>query len=252
MVSTYLDAPGPRVLAHRGLATSAPENTLLAFERAVAVGAGYLETDVRLTRDGVVVIAHDETIGRMTTSRDDVVAALTIAELREIDLGAGQTFATLQEALSAFPDARFNIDVKVADAVVATADVIRRAAASDRVLLTSFSDRRRRRLAELVPGVATSTGQSGVIRVLIASWLRSPALARRALRGAVALQVPERFGPVRIVSRRFIDVVHRAGAEVHVWTVNEPSDMARLLASGVDGLVTDRADLAVALISGEN
>ncbi|GAA1843503.1 glycerophosphodiester phosphodiesterase [Agromyces salentinus] len=251
MRSTYLDPPRPRVLAHRGLAIEVPENSLAAFERALNAGAGYLETDVRLTRDGIVVIAHDETIERMT-GRGDSVAALTMAELRSIDLGSGQTFSTLAEALEAFPDARFNIDVKVADAVGPVVDVIRSTGASDRVLLTSFSDARRRRLGELLPGVATSTGQAGVILVLLASWLRSPSLARRGLRGAAAVQVPERFRMIRVVSPGFVDVVHRAGAEVHVWTVNETEDMRRLLAMGVDGLVSDRPDRVIALLDGQN
>ncbi|GAA1952867.1 glycerophosphodiester phosphodiesterase [Agromyces allii] len=251
MASRYLDPPRPRVLAHRGLAVVAPENTLLAFELALEVGAGYLETDVRLTADGVVVIAHDDTIDRVAGT-SALVAELSIAELERIELGAGQRFCTLAEALARFPEARFNIDVKVADAVLPVVEVIRAAAASDRVLLTSFSDARRRRLADLLPGVATSTGQAGVIGVLLATWLGSPRLVRRALRGAVALQVPERFGPVRIVSRRFVRVVHAAGAEVHVWTVNDPTDMKRLLSSGIDGLVSDRADLAVAVVAERN
>jgi len=251
VASRYLDPPRPRVLAHRGLAIAAPENTLLAFEHALAAGAGYLETDVRLTRDGVVVIAHDDTIDRIA-GRSAAVADLSIAELSSIDLGAAQTFATLAEALEALPEARFNIDVKVAGAVAPVVEVIRAAAASDRVLLTSFSDARRRRLAELLPGVATSTGQAAVIGVLLATWLGSAGLVRRALRGAVALQVPERFGPVRIVSRRFIELVHRAGAEVHVWTVNDPLDMKRLINLGIDGLVSDRADLAVEAVADRN
>ncbi|SFR77740.1 glycerophosphoryl diester phosphodiesterase [Agromyces sp. CF514] len=239
------------MFAHRGLALEAPENTLLAFELALAAGAAYLETDVRLTRDGVVVIAHDATIDRVAGT-SAVVADLTMPELTAVDLGFGQTFCTLAEALERFPRARFNIDVKVAEAVLPVAEVIRSAAASDRVLLTSFSDARRRRLAELVPGVATSVGQAGVIGALLATWLGSPSLVRRALRGAVALQVPERFGPVRIVSRRFAKVVHAAGAEVHVWTVNDPADMERLLDVGIDGLVSDRADLAVAVVARRN
>ncbi|ANJ27037.1 glycerophosphodiester phosphodiesterase [Agromyces aureus] len=251
MASRYLDPPRPRVLAHRGLAVEAPENTLLAFEHALAVGAGYLETDVRLTRDGVVVIAHDDTIDRVA-GRSAVVADLSLADLEQIELGAGQRFCTLAAALEALPDARFNIDVKVAEAVDPVVEVIRASGSVERVLLTSFSDARRRRLAELLPGVATSTGQAGVIGVLLATWVGSPGLVRRALRGAVALQVPERFGPVRVVSRRFVRVVHAAGAEVHVWTVNDPTDMERLLDVGVDGLVSDRADLAVALVAERN
>ncbi|MFF2369313.1 glycerophosphodiester phosphodiesterase [Agromyces sp. NPDC058110] len=239
------------MFAHRGLALDAPENTLLAFERGLEAGAGYLETDVRLTRDGVVVIAHDATIDRVAGT-SAVVADLTLAELTAVELGSGQTFCTLADALERFPVARFNIDVKVAEAVLLAAEVIRSAAASDRVLLTSFSDARRRRLAELVPGVATSVGQAGVIGAVLSSWLGSPALLRRALRGAVALQVPERFGALRIVSRRFVRLAHAAGVEVHVWTVNDPADMERLLDLGVDGLVTDRTDLAVEVVARRN
>jgi glycerophosphoryl diester phosphodiesterase len=172
-----------------------------------------------------------------------------MAELRRIDLGYGQGFASLEEALDAFPDLRFNVDVKVAGAVTPTVAALERTRAASRVLLTSFSDRRRRRLGALVPDAVTSAGRAGVIRSELAALFGWRGAMERALRGAAALQVPERVGPVRLVTRRFVGAAHRAGAEVHVWTVNDPADMARLLDLGVDGLVTDRADVAIPLIA---
>ncbi|GAA4375361.1 glycerophosphodiester phosphodiesterase family protein [Agromyces bauzanensis] len=247
-MSTYFDLPRPRVLAHRGLATEAPENTLLAFERAAAVGAAYIETDVHVSADGVAVVAHDPSLRRVA-GRDAAVSELSMAELRRVDLGAGQGFASLEEALGAFPDLRFNIDVKVAGAVGPAVTALERTGAAGRALLTSFSDRRRRRLGRLVPQAVTSAGRTGVISTRLASSIHWRAVVSLARRGAAALQVPERVGSVRLVTAGFVRAVQRAGAEVHVWTVNDPADMTRLLDLGVDGLVTDRADLAVPLIA---
>lgn len=246
MQTGYFEPSRPRVLAHRGLALDAPENTILAFAKAVAIGCHYIETDVHVSRDGVAVVAHDPSLERVA-QRDVAVSRLTIDELRRVDLGHGQGFCALDEALDAFPETRFNIDVKVEGAVDPAIAAVRRAAATSRVLVTSFSERRRLRLAALLPGVATSTGSAGVIRARVAGYTGSQQLLSRVLRGARALQVPERAGPLRLVTAAFVDAVHRVGAEVHVWTVNEASDMQRLLDLGVDGLVTDRADVALPL-----
>jgi glycerophosphoryl diester phosphodiesterase len=248
-VSAYFDDPKPRVLAHRGLAIEAPENTLLSFESALAAGAGYVETDVHASHDRIAVISHDPDLSRLA-GRAARIDQLTISELRRIDLGDGQRLCTLAEALSAFPETRFNIDLKHDGVIEAAAHAIRRADAIGRVLVTSFSDARRSRAASLLPGVATSGGRRTVIRCVAAvSTGRADAL-QRILAGTSAVQVPERAGRIRVVTPRFIEAVHRAGVEVHVWTVNDPADMARLLDLGVDGLVTDRADLAVKLIRG--
>jgi len=235
------------VLAHRGLALDAPENTLLSFAKAAAIGAAYLETDVHVSHDGVAVVAHDPTLRRVA-GRDVEVSKLTMDELRRVGLGHGQGFCSLEEALDGFRELRFNIDVKVEGAVRPAVTAVERTRAGSRVLLTSFSDGRRRRLAAAVPDAVTSAGRAGVIRARLASMTGSRAIGR-ALRGAAALQIPERVGPIRLVTPRFIERVHDAGAEVHVWTVNDPADMTRLLDFGVDGLVTDRADLALPLIA---
>ena len=251
MASEYFEPRAPRALAHRGLALDAPENTLLAFARAVAVGAQYLETDVHVSHDGVAVVAHDPTLDRVA-GRDVAVAQLTMSELRRIDLGQAQGFASLEESLDALPDTRFNIDVKDEAAVDATIDAITRTRAEGRVLVTSFSDRRRRRIAARLPGVVSSVGSAGVLRFRLAVSLRSTKAALTGLRGARALQVPERIGALRLVTPRFVEAAHQVGAEVHVWTVNEPADMTRLLDLGVDGIVTDRVDLALPLMSGRS
>jgi glycerophosphoryl diester phosphodiesterase len=247
----YFEPNLPRVLAHRGLALEAPENTLLAFAKAVDIGCHYIETDVHVSRDGIAVVAHDPSLERVA-QRDVAVARLTMAELRRVELGHAQAFCALDEALDAFPETRFNIDVKVEGAVGPAVAAVRRAAATSRVLLTSFSDRRRLRLAALLPEVATSAGSAGVIRARLAGTTGSGQLLTRVLRGARALQVPERVGPLRLVTSAFVAAVHRVGAEVHVWTVNEASDMQRLLDLGVDGLVTDRADVALPLATAQS
>jgi glycerophosphoryl diester phosphodiesterase len=247
------------VLAHRGLATAAPENTLLAFANALAAGAQYLETDVHASADGVAIVSHDPDLKRLAGSAARI-DQLTRAELAKIDLGEAQSFPTLQEALEAFPDARFNIDVKSRAAADAAAHAIVEAKATRRVLVTSFdSETRRATLAALGAGgtggtvgpgtaVATSASQRGVIWALIGARLGLGFLVRAALRGVDAVQVPERQGALRVVTPRFVDAVQRAGVEVHVWVVNDEGDMRRLLAQGVDGIVTDRADLALRVV----
>ena len=234
------------MLAHRGLAIEAPENTLIAFEKAIGIGCHYIETDVHVSLDGVAVVAHDPSLDRVA-EREIAVRTLTMEQLRRVDLGRGQGFCSLEEALDAFPETRFNIDVKVEGAVEPVVAAVTATHAASRVLLTSFSDRRRLRLAALMPGVATSAGSAGVIRARLAGFTGSARMLTGVLRGARALQIPERVGPLRLVTAAFVAAAHRVGAEVHVWTVNEASDMRRLLDLGVDGLVTDRADVALPL-----
>jgi glycerophosphoryl diester phosphodiesterase len=235
------------VLAHRGLATSAPENSMLAFMEAIALGISHVETDVHASSDGVAVISHDDTLARVA-GRPERIADLTAEALAAVPLGLGQTLPSLREALDAFPDTRFNIDIKSADAVIPTVQAVRDARARDRVLLTSFSERRRRAAVELLPGVATSASAPRFVAALLAAASGVRPLQRLALRGLDALQVPEKTLGLTVSTPRILDAFHRVGIEVHVWTVNEVADMRRLLDSGIDGLVTDRADLALKVI----
>lgn len=243
----------PRVLAHRGFvppgAEGIVENTFAAIAAAHAAGAAYVESDCHLTADGTVVLFHDADLRRVTGDPRPV-AEVRAAELARIMRDRGG-LVTAAEALEAFPTLRFNLDVKAGDAALPTGRVV--APHADRVLLTSFSDRRRRAALESCRArggePATSAGQATIARVLAAVASGSRALARRALARVDALQVPERSGAVRIVTPRLLRAAHDAGVEVHVWTVNDPADMDRLLALGVDGLVSDRADLALLAVA---
>jgi glycerophosphoryl diester phosphodiesterase len=244
LLTGFLSPAAPRIFAHRGLAIDAPENTLLAFARAVAVGATYIETDVHATADGVAVVAHDPDLSRMV-GRAERIRSLPLADLQRIDLGHGQTFCTLAEALDGFPETRFNIDVKAAAAAAPTAETIVRLGASDRVLVSSFDERRRRAALRGMPGVVSSSSARRFAVALLAGKVGfSPAL-RGALRGMVAVQVPERALGMSVVTTRMIARLHAAGIEIHVWTVNDPKRMRELLELGVDGIVTDRVDLGL-------
>ncbi|TQO18703.1 glycerophosphoryl diester phosphodiesterase [Rhodoglobus vestalii] len=246
--SSYLSTAHPRVLAHRGLAKEAPENTMLAFATAVAAGAQYIETDVHSSLDGVAVVAHDPSLVRVA-GRDLKVEQLTMAELRRINLGDGQGFCSLSEALDAFPETRFNIDVKSAGAVAPTVHSIRDLSATERVLVTSFDEKRRAATAQELPGVASSaSARRFLVALLGAKTGVSPAM-RRALSGLVAIQVPEKALGLRVTTQRVIQRVHNLGLEMHVWTINEPQRMRQLLDLGVDGIVTDRADLALEVVA---
>ncbi|MBH0108758.1 glycerophosphodiester phosphodiesterase [Salinibacterium sp. NG22] len=245
--SSFLSPARPRVLAHRGLAVEAPENTLLAFAKAVAVGAHYIETDVHVSLDGVAVVAHDPSLTRVA-GRNIMVDQLTMTELRRIDLGEGQGFCSLGEALDAFPETRFNIDVKNKGAVLPTARAIRDIHAVDRVLVTSFDEARRAATVEQLPGVASSASARRFILALLSAKTGISPAVRRALSGLVAIQVPEKALGLRVTTQRMIDRVHTLGLEMHVWTINEPQRMRHLLDLGVDGIVTDRADLALEVV----
>lgn len=221
---------------------------MLAFARAIAAGATYIETDVHASADGVAIIAHDPDLSRVA-GRSGRVDQLTAAELGRIDLGHGQFFCTLAQALTSFPDTRFNIDVKSASAVAPTISSITNAGAVHRVLVTSFDERRRSAVARGLPGVASSASASRLLPALVAAKLRIAPLVTWSLRGLVAVQVPEKAAGMRITRPSVIAAFHAAGVEVHVWTINDPARMRSLLELGVDGIVTDRADLALAVVA---
>ncbi len=237
----YLAPPVPRVFAHRGLTTGALENTLAAFDAALAAGAGYLETDAHATADGIAVLLHDAELRRIA-SLDLAVSSLTLPELRAIR-PIGEQICTLVEALRTFPSARFNIDVKSASAAEAVARAVREADALDRVLVASFSRRRRLRTLARVGDVAASASAIEVLAAVVAALFGLRPLVRRVLRNVDAVQMPQKIAGIRLSTPRLIRAFHRAGVEVHVWTVNDPAEMRRLLDAGVDGIVTDRCDL---------
>jgi glycerophosphoryl diester phosphodiesterase len=217
----------------------------------MAIGVTHLETDVHATSDGIAVLSHDPDLGRLTGTATRILD-LTGADLKQVSLGSGERIATLREALEAFPDAFFNLDIKADEALGPTVEVVSKARAVERVLITSFDDRRRRAAIAALPGVATSSSSGGVIAAALASRLPGAGrglLGARSVRGVDALQVPYRFRGVPIVTPGLVRLAHRHGVEVHVWTINDPLMMVQLLDVGVDGIITDRADLAVSLIA---
>ena len=239
----YFEGSTPRVFAHRGLHLDAPENTAGSFRAAIAAGATFIETDVVGSKDGLAIISHDTTLDRVS-SRTGLVSDHTAAELADIDLG-GEGFLTLAQALELFPTARFNIDVKDETAIDGVVRAVTDAEALDRVLITSFSAQRRRATIARLPGVASSPSAT--------EFLVIAAAARTGITPPLplihALQIPEKANGITFVNERMVERYHRAGLEVHVWTVNDEETMRRLQGIGVDGIVTDRADIALRIVN---
>ncbi|MFK4790545.1 glycerophosphodiester phosphodiesterase family protein [Microbacterium sp. ZW T5_56] len=252
MTHPYLQfAPHPRVLAHRGLVTpdeasaGVAENTLAAVAAADAAGARYVELDCHLTTDGEVVIFHDQKLTRVTGD-ERRVRDVTLAELTAIMQDRGGLI-TLADLLVAFPELRFNVDVKVPEAAEPAGRII--APHSDRVLLTSFDESARLRALAACRAAdgspATSPGRTVMISLVLALALRQSGRVRRILASLDALQIPVRMSGINVFTPRLLRAAHEAGVEVHIWTINDVAEMRRLVALGVDGIVTDRADVAL-------
>jgi glycerophosphoryl diester phosphodiesterase len=251
-VRAFLDHPTPIAFAHRGYSPTGLENTMQAFAAAVELGYRYIETDVRATADGVAVTFHDAQLERLT-GRPGPLRDLSWADVSQARVGGIEPIPALEEVLDAWPELRWNVDVKDPAAVQPFARAIERTRAHDRVCVASFSDRRRRAvLRQLSAPVATSGGRQTIARFRGASALRLSALIQHLLREVDCLQMPARAGRVTLVNRATLDAVHAAGRHLHVWTVNEPAEMRRMLALGVDGLMTDRADVLRDLLRAES
>jgi glycerophosphoryl diester phosphodiesterase len=254
----FFHAHRPLVFAHRGGAGLAPENTMAAFEHGLALGADGIELDVHASRDGVVVVHHDATLDR-TTNRTGPIAAVDARDLARVDAGfhfagrgdhpfraQGFGVPTLAQVLERFRDCRVIIEMKLnaPEFAAAVIDVVRRAAAVERVCLGSFGRRGLRHVRTVEPAIATSAAREEVRWALYRSRLGLP-VKEPAYGG---YQIPERAEASRIVSPRFVRHARSAGLGVQVWTVNTESDAQRLLSWGVDGLITDRPDIVVPLV----
>jgi glycerophosphoryl diester phosphodiesterase len=233
-VHPFLDHPGPIAFAHRGGAGDHPENTMPAFEAAVALGYRYVETDVHVTADGVLVAFHDAALDRVTDRRG-LIREQTWTEVSRARVAGREPIPRLDELLGAWPDVRVNIDPKHNSAVVALSHALPRLGALDRVCVTAFSDARLRRLRALLgPALCTGMGPRAVAQ------LRAVGFGLRLRPPGDCVQVPVRAGRVTIVDRRFVEAAHRLGVPVHVWTIDDAPTMERLLDLGVDGIMTDR------------
>ena len=210
------------------------ENSLAAFQSAVALGYRYLETDVHATADGVLVAFHDSSLDRVT-DRNGEIAELPYREVALARIGGREPIPLLEDLLGALPDARFNIDVKVPGAIEPLVQAVGRTNSLDRVCISSFSDDRLAKVrAALGPRLCTALGPRAVAALRVGSYL--PVVRPRA---GVCAQVPTGTRWIRIVDPRFVAAAHRLGLQVHVWTIDEPAEIRRLLDLGVDGIMTD-------------
>jgi glycerophosphoryl diester phosphodiesterase len=251
----------PIVYAHRGGAALRPENTIAAFDHGMACGADGLEFDVHLSKDGVVVIHHDDTLERTTDGRG-ALAGLTADELATLDAcchfrdgtgrrpysGLGFGVPTLRDVLHRYPDAPLIVELKAGGRRLAHAvvDEIRAAGALHRVAIGSFYADALRAARAYEPALATGAAKVETRWALYRSWIGWP-LGKTPYR---EFQVPERAGLTRIVTRRFVRHAHRAGIPVKVWTVDTAEDIRRLVSYGVDAVITDRPDVARSVIAG--
>lgn len=242
----------PIALAHRG-ADVQRENTLTAVRQAVEAGFGYIELDVHATADDKVVVFHDETLDRITTGTGKL-ADTTWAELADIrivgeDAGGGKfsdPIVLFEDLLEMFPTTHFNVDLKDRASAAPMVEILRRHNDWDRVLIASFKDQHRRLFFNALRPTDPPVAFSGGMETVSALWLTHRlgifgAVVRRLRRTLPldAVQVPLRQGPIRVVTKRFIDACHAENIAVHVWVINDPQQMKHLLTMGVDGIVTD-------------
>jgi glycerophosphoryl diester phosphodiesterase len=237
MAHAYLEHPGPIAFAHRGGAAHNLENSWPAFEHAVGLGYSHLETDAHATADGVLVAFHDNTLDRVTDHRGRI-SRMTYQEVAAARIGGSEPIPLLEDLLAAWPDVRFNIDVKDEPAIRPLATVLNRVRAWDRVCVCSFSARRLRAARRVIGHhVCTALSPQGVAAVQLAGDLaRSSQLLARQIVGAGVrcAQVP-----AVLATRSFIRRAHALGLQVHVWTVNDRTQMTCLLDLGADGIITD-------------
>ena len=209
-----------------------------AFQRAIDLGYRYVETDLHVTADGVLLLLHDHTLARVA-GQDVRVDALSWAQVQRSRVAGRAPIPQLEDILGTWPQLRLNLDLKVMGAVAPLVEAIRRTGAVDRVCVGSFSDRRLARVrAALGPRLCTSLGPRHALALRaaatgdLARWL--------APRRIPCAQLPEQYGRIQVVTPRLVETAHRYGLQVHVWTVDEPERMDRLLDLGVDGIMTDR------------
>jgi len=256
----FFAIPTPLVIGHRGFAGECPENTLPSFERALAAGAAILETDLHVSRDGVPVLIHDSVVDRVCDSRGRV-GDQSLAELQQLDAGhhftldggrshpfrgRGLRIPTFEEALKAFPGARFNVEIKAEEpgCVEAAVDVVVRNRRESLTLLTAGDDaimqRLRRHIERHRVPVALGASIADIVAVL-----RSVEDGSAPATPSMALQIPLEFGGRPLVTRELIDHAHAHDIQIHVWTINDADGMDALLTLGVDGIVSDFPELLV-------
>lgn len=266
-IHPFFSAKDVLVIAHQGGEGLRPSNTLAAFDNAVALGVDVLEMDVHATADNQLVLIHDATVDR-TTDGTGKVHEMTLAEIKQLDAGhywtgdEGQTYPyrgqgitipTLEELFDAYPQMLFNIEIKQREPSIARqlCQLLQGRELTEQVLLASFHATAMNEFRAACPMVATSMVQDEIIPFFVLSNLFLGATYQTSVE---SIQVPEYrggivpWGDLRVLNGRFVRDAQRHNIELHVWTVNETADMERMLALGVDGIITDRPDRLLALL----
>ena len=250
------------VIAHRGGRSLGPENTLYTYRRAVDLGVDVLEIDVQLTQDNQLAVIHDKTVDR-TTNGSGTVASYKLADLQMLDAAyhwstgkinpnslrdKGIKIPSLAEVFQLFPQMRINIEIKDPKpaAITSLCQTIKDHNMSQKVLIASFDAGALKKFRSICPAVATSTGATEAIWFY---WLQKMYLESTYSPNAQVLQVPENFGDLQIVNKRFVEAAHARNMRVHVWTVNDIDSMKLLLKWGVDGIMTDYPQRLTKLLS---
>jgi glycerophosphoryl diester phosphodiesterase len=240
----FLDYPGPIPFAHRGGGIEGIENTMSAFERSVALGYRYLETDVHMTADGVLLAFHDDDLSR-TCGRQGKISELPWSDVQTARVDGKEPIPLLEDVLGHFPEARINIEPKSSRAVDAFIEVVRRTGSTGRICVGSFDGKRIQRVrAALGPTLCTSMGPTEIARWLAANWMP----AGWGIPRVPVAQVPLKWNAVPIVTARTVREAHAHGIQVHVWTIDDPGEMDRLLDLGVDGIMTDQPSVLKAVL----
>ncbi len=258
----YQNAPRTMVIAHQGGDGLWPSNTLFAFEHAADLGVDVLEMDIHMTKDGVLVVSHDETVDRLTDG-EGLIKEKTLAEVQGFDAaydwsplddgaefpyrGQGITIPTLESVFERFPEYRMNIEIKQAEPSIAQpfCDMIRANNMQDKVLVASFKDEALAEFRETCPEVATS-GSRGQIKPLI--YMHLAFLGRLYPPNFSAVQLPIEDSGITLLTRRFVNMAHARGLWVDAWTIDDPAEMRMLIDIGVDGIITDRPDLLMEVL----
>lgn len=252
----YFSPNGIHVFAHRGFCEGGlQENTIASFSKALEAGATHLETDVQATGDGIAVLFHDDDLLRIA-GVSERIDQVTLQELRAMNQQT-QLIPTLQEALEALTAARFNLDLKSKASIEPAVAAVIESKAFDRVLISSFSESRRRKAMHLLSAIevsgdsnrrrvtVTGAGLTRILGLVACSWFGWYAAFNRLSRSIDALQIPEHAGPISLKTKKLLGFAKRSGLRVYYWVVNDSQKMNELIGLGAAGVITDRVDVAV-------
>ena len=242
-IHPYLNQAGVAISAHRGGSEEAPENTLESFRYAIEVGSSYIETDVQLSADGIPYIFHDDDLSRLL-NMDVTFNSLHSNQIEELKLFGSYQIPKLETALTQFPNALFQIDLKTDEVALPAMKVIESLNAFDRICIASFSSNRLQKVRKEFPETCFSMGPKEIFKLLLSSF----GLYNKKVFGD-CLQVPIYHYGIKLVTRRFVKYVQSIGLKIHVWTINDENTMRKLIDLGVDGIITDKPKLLKKLLS---